>query len=67
MVLEGSDLDRPPGDLLDHTSMFVHANDNYVTDLKRSICLKGNACEKVTQCILQRKTKNNAKDSGGRE
>ena len=52
MILERSNFYGAPGDAFNHTGQLLLAKNDYITDLKRTIGVKGNAREEVAQSIL---------------
>src|SRR6266404_395979 len=62
VVLKSSDLYRAPGDSFNYPRMFLLADNDHVSNLKGTICLKRDAREEVSQRVLQCETNNYAKN-----
>ena len=52
MVLKGADLDGAPGNALDHASVLLLSNHDYVADLKWPVRMQRNTGEKISQSVL---------------
>src|SRR5712664_1934924 len=66
MILKGAELYRPPGDTFDNAHTALSDND-YVTYLKRLICVKRYAGKQVAKSILQCKSDDYAENRRCRE
>src|SRR5256714_412297 len=62
MILECADFYGAPGNALDHAGVLLLSHHDYVADLKRSISVKRNTGEKISQRVLERETDNDAED-----
>ena len=67
VVLEGPDLYGAPGDFLDDPGVLLSPDRDHVPDLKRSIGLQRYSGKKISQCVLQGKSQDYAKDCRGCE
>src|SRR5947208_13425379 len=62
VVLKGADLDGAPGNALDHASVLLLSNHDYVADLKWPVRMQRNTGEKISQSVLAGETDDKPED-----
>jgi len=62
MILECADFYSAPANAFYNPCVLLGSDDDYVADLKWSICVKRNTGEKIPERVLERETDNDAED-----